>query len=73
MTIPVRANDMLLAAATAHRACCSEEHNPALGKIHGYCVVCGVPWPCKTAAQFMINVGDYEPETNLTSDPPGDE
>ena len=35
----------------AHRACCSEEHNPAQGKLHGYCVVCGVPWPCEYAGK----------------------
>lgn len=32
-----------------HRACCGSEHNPAAGKLHGYCVVCGVPWPCEYA------------------------
>lgn len=35
-----------VAILQAHRACCSEEHDPANGKIHGFCVVCGVPWPC---------------------------
>lgn len=33
----------------AHRACCGTEHDPANGKLHGYCVVCGVPWPCDYA------------------------
>jgi hypothetical protein len=33
----------------AHRACCGSEHDPANGKLHGYCVVCGVPWPCEYA------------------------
>lgn len=33
----------------AHRVCCGTEHNPLSGKLHGYCVVCGVPWPCKYA------------------------
>lgn len=42
-----------LIAATAHRACCGEEHSPTTGKIHGYCVVCGVPWPCSTAKFFL--------------------
>lgn len=42
-----------IAAAVAHRACCGTEHDPAQGKLHGYCVVCGVPWPCETAAQFL--------------------
>lgn len=43
----------LLASATAHRACCSEEHDPQNGKLHGCCVVCGVPWPCDTARAFL--------------------
>ena len=42
-----------VASAIAHRACCGTEHNPAEGKLHGYCVVCGVPWPCKTAERFL--------------------
>lgn len=33
----------------AHRACCGTEHDPANGKLHGCCVVCGIPWPCKYA------------------------
>lgn len=33
----------------AHRACCGIEHDPANGKIHGLCVVCGVDWPCEFA------------------------
>lgn len=33
----------------AHRACCGVEHDPQNGKLHGYCVVCGVPWPCEYA------------------------
>lgn len=33
----------------AHRVCCGVEHDPANGKLHGYCVVCGVPWPCTYA------------------------
>lgn len=41
------------AAALAHRACCGSEHDPAQGKHHGYCVVCGVPWPCETAQYFI--------------------
>ena len=44
---------VLLASATAHRVCCGTEHDPATGKLHGYCVVCGVPWPCNTAERFM--------------------
>lgn len=42
-----------VAAAMAHRACCGTEHDPANGKLHGYCVVCGVPWPCDTAKYFL--------------------
>jgi hypothetical protein len=38
-----------VAQLTAHRACIGAEHNPAQGKLHGYCVVCGVPWPCEYA------------------------
>jgi len=38
-----------VAQLTAHRACCGSEHNPEAGKLHGYCVVCGVPWPCEYA------------------------
>jgi hypothetical protein len=43
----------LLTAALAHRACHSAEHDPLNGKLHGYCMVCGVPWPCDTAKQFL--------------------
>lgn len=35
-----------VAQMTAHRACHAAEHDPANGKIHGFCIVCGVPWPC---------------------------
>jgi hypothetical protein len=38
-----------VAQITAHRACCGTEHDAANGKLHGYCVVCGVPWPCEYA------------------------
>lgn len=40
-----------IAQIAAHRACCGTEHNPAEGKLHGYCVVCGVPWPCDYAGK----------------------
>jgi hypothetical protein len=43
----------MIAAAIAHRACHSAEHDPENGKIHGYCIVCGVPWPCDTARSFL--------------------
>lgn len=42
-----------IASAIAHRACCGTENNPSIGKLHGYCVVCGVPWPCDTAKAFL--------------------
>lgn len=38
-----------IAQITAHRACCGTEHDPVNGKLHGYCVVCGIPWPCEYA------------------------
>ena len=38
-----------IAQITAHRACCGSEHDVSNGKIHGCCVVCGVPWPCEYA------------------------
>jgi len=43
-----------IAAAIAHRACCGTEQDLANGKLHGYCVVCGVPWPCETASAFLV-------------------
>lgn len=42
-----------IASAIAHRACCGTEHDPQNGKLHGYCVVCGVPWPCETAQTYL--------------------
>lgn len=59
-----RSNELLLretAAALAHRACCGTEHDPPNGKLHGYCVVCGVPWPCETA-QFYLRPAVAHPE-----------
>lgn len=38
-----------IAQLTAHRVCCGTEHDPIHGKLHGYCVVCGAPWPCAYA------------------------
>ena len=38
-----------VAQLTAHRACCGSEHDPAVGKFHGCCVICGTPWPCEYA------------------------
>jgi hypothetical protein len=40
-----------VAQLTAHRACIGAEHCPEQGRIHGYCIVCGVPWPCDYAGQ----------------------
>ena len=45
--------NVLVASATAHRACTGTEHDPQKGKLHGYCVVCGVGWPCETAKTFL--------------------
>lgn len=45
----------MIAAATTHRACCGTEHDPLNGRLHGYCVVCGVDWPCETAKFFMVS------------------
>jgi hypothetical protein len=42
-----------IAACTAHLVCCGTEHDPANGKLHGFCVVCGVPWPCETAMKYL--------------------
>lgn len=44
-----------IAAAIAHRGCCGCEQDLANGKLHGYCVVCGVEWPCDTAKTFMFS------------------
>lgn len=44
-------NSERVAQLIAHRACCGTEHDPANGKLHGYCVVCGVPWPCEYAGK----------------------
>lgn len=38
-----------LAQIIAHRACTNEEHDPENGKLSGFCVVCGYPWPCQYA------------------------
>ena len=44
----------MIAAATAHRVCIAQEHDPLNGKCHGACVVCGDPWPCATAKRFTF-------------------
>ena len=35
----------------AHRCCIGAEHNPQQGKLHGFCIVCGEPWPCAYAGK----------------------
>lgn len=40
-----------VAQLIAHRACTGAEHDPTDGKLHGCCVVCGVPWPCAFAGE----------------------
>jgi hypothetical protein len=66
-TFQVSADPERVAQIIAHRACCGTEHDPLNGKLHGYCVVCGVPWPCDYAGK---------PPTSLPSEkgcttPPG--
>lgn len=52
LTQPAQAVDVeRVAQLIAHRACCGTEHDPLNGKLHGYCVVCGVPWPCEYAGK----------------------
>ena len=46
--------NILIASATAHRACTGTEHNPQNGKLHGCCVVCGVQWPCETGKIYLM-------------------
>ena len=36
-----------IAQLTAHRACHNQEQDLPNGKVAGYCIVCGVPWPCQ--------------------------
>jgi DNA-binding CsgD family transcriptional regulator len=42
------------AQIAAHRVCCGTEHDPVNGKLHGYCIVCGIPWPCEYAGKPPI-------------------
>lgn len=42
-----------IAIITAHRPCHSAEHDPVNGKLHGYCIVCGIPWPCEIARHYF--------------------
>ena len=40
-----------VAQITAHRACHNQEQDLPNGKVAGYCIVCGVPWPCQYAGR----------------------
>lgn len=56
----VTAGDLLevkerTAQIAAHRACCGTEHDPANGKLHGCCIVCGVAWPCEYAGKAPVS------------------
>ena len=42
----LEAENARLREQVGHRACLGTEHDPANGKIHGCCVICGEPWPC---------------------------
>ncbi len=63
-TIPANQENIenKIAAATVHRVCCGTEHDPSNGKLHGYCIVCGIDWPCETARTFLFNVVAKEKE-----------
>jgi len=58
----------------AHRACIGAEHDPAAGKLHGYCVVCGIPWPCAFAGKpleatsYHIHLAKYDEAGRLTDE-----
>lgn len=43
----------------AHRATHAAEHDPENGKIHGFCIVCGVPWPCEIAQPWGDELSGY--------------
>jgi hypothetical protein len=50
-----------IAQITAHRVCCGTEHDPLNGKLHGYCIVCGVPWPCEYAGKPPVEAQKERP------------
>lgn len=57
----------------AHRACCGSEHDASQGKLHGYCAVCGVPWPCDFAtgereAQFKAELASRDAALTRATD-----
>jgi len=56
-----------VAQLIAHRACCGTEHDPENGKLHGYCVVCGVPWPCDYAGKPPIATNTGLPQQTQSS------
>ncbi len=58
--------DERIATISAHRACCGSEHNPQQGKLHGYCVVCGVPYPCEYAG---VKAGIVDEAEKSDTDP----
>ena len=53
-------NPERVAQLLAHRVCLDTEHDPANGKLHGCCVVCGVPWPCVVAQPSKARREEYE-------------
>jgi hypothetical protein len=57
--------ERLTASALAHRACCGTEHDPAHGKFHGCCIVCGVPWPCDTAKSFLVTQDETPADSGI--------
>jgi len=57
------------AQCIAHRACCGSEHDPLHGKLHGYCVVCGVPWPCEYVGPLPVVAAKAEPVPVPTPEP----
>lgn len=58
-----------IAQLAAHRACHSAEHDPLQGRIHGYCIVCGVPWPCEIAKPAGASPQASEPAAPTVTDP----
>ena len=71
-TIAVLEQQANVALITAHRACIGSEHDPANGKIHGCCVVCGVYWPCSYTGTEPIDtlrakVAELEQQSALHS------
>ena len=55
-TMDERGLQIKLAACLAHRSCLNEEQDPQNGKLAGFCVVCGVLWPCETAEAFIFKL-----------------